>query len=110
MITYNAPIDDMIFLFEKLRDNKYYNEIKKYNEVNSNLARDILGQAAKITENLILPLAKVGDDTPCVLENGVVRTPPGYKEVYKKFIQDGWTSLTCDPKYGGQGKIGRAHV
>ena len=103
MITYNAPIDDMIFLFEKLRDNKYYNEIKKYNEVNSNLARDILGQAAKITENLILPLAKVGDDTPCVLENGVVRTPPGYKEVYKKFIQDGWTSLTCDPKYGGQG-------
>ncbi len=103
MITYNAPIDDMIFLFEKLRDNKYYNEIKKYNEINSNLARDILGQAAKITENLILPLAKAGDDTPCVLENGVVRTPPGYKEVYKKFIQDGWTSLTCDPKYGGQG-------
>ncbi|MBO6485616.1 MAG: acyl-CoA dehydrogenase family protein, partial [Pelagibacteraceae bacterium] len=103
MITYNAPIDDMIFLFEKLRDNKYYNEIKKYNEINSNLARDILGQAAKITENLILPLAKAGDDTPCVLENGVVRTPPGYKKVYEKFIQDGWTSLTCDPKYGGQG-------
>ena len=103
MITYNAPIDDMIFLFEKLRDNKHYNEIKKYNEINSNLARDILGQAAKITENLILPLAKAGDDTPCVLENGIVRTPPGYKEVYKKFIQDGWTSLTCDPKYGGQG-------
>ena len=103
MITYNAPIDDMIFLFEKLRDNKHYNEIKKYNEINSNLARDILGQAAKITENLILPLAKVGDDTPCVLENGVVRTPPGYKKVYEKFIQDGWTSLTCDPKYGGQG-------
>ncbi len=103
MITYNAPIDDMIFLFEKLRDNKHYNEIKKYNEINSNLARDILGEAAKITENLILPLAKVGDDTPCVLENGVVRTPPGYKKVYEKFIQDGWSSLTCDPKYGGQG-------
>ena len=103
MATYNAPIDDMMFLFEKLRDNKHYNELEKYKEVNSDLAKDILEQAAKITENLILSLAKVGDDTPCVFENGAVRTPPGYKEAYKKFIQDGWTSLSCDPKYGGQG-------
>jgi len=103
MATYNAPIDDMMFLFEKLRDNKHYNELEKYKEVNSDLAKDILEQAAKITENLILSLAKVGDDTPCVFENGVVRTPPGYKEAYNKFIQDGWTSLSCDPKYGGQG-------
>ena len=103
MAIYNAPIDDMMFLFEKLRDNKHYNELEKYKEVSSDLAKDVLGQAAKITENLILPLAKVGDDTPCVFENGIVRTPPGYKEAYKKFIQDGWTSLSCDPKYGGQG-------
>ena len=103
MPTYNAPIDDMMFLFEKLRDNKHYNELEKYKEVNSDLAKDILGQAAKITENLILPLAKVGDDMPCVFENGVVITPPGYKGAYKKFIQDGWTSLSCDPEYGGQG-------
>ncbi|MBO6490711.1 MAG: acyl-CoA dehydrogenase family protein, partial [Pelagibacteraceae bacterium] len=103
MTIYSAPIDDMMFLFEKLRDNKHYHELKKYKEVNSNLAKDILEQAAKITENLILPLAKAGDDTPCAFENGEVRTPPGYKEAYKKFIQDGWTSLSCDPKYGGQG-------
>ena len=103
MVTYNAPIDDMMFLFEKLRDNKHYNELEKYKEVNSDLAKDILGQAAKITENLILPLAKVGDDMPCVFENGAVITPPGYKGAYKKFIQDGWTSLSCDPEYGGQG-------
>ena len=103
MATYNAPIDDMMFLFEKLRDNKHYNELEKYKEVNSDLAKDILGQAAKITENLILPLAKAGDDMPCVFENGVVITPPGYKGAYKKFIQDGWTSLSCDPEYGGQG-------
>ena len=103
MVTYNTPIDDMMFLFEKLRDNKHYNELEKYKEVNSDLAKDILGQAAKITENLILPLAKVGDDMPCVFENGVVITPPGYKGAYKKFIQDGWTSLSCDPEYGGQG-------
>jgi alkylation response protein AidB-like acyl-CoA dehydrogenase len=103
MATYNAPINDMMFLFEKLRNNKHYNELEKYKEVTPDLAKDILEEAAKITENLILPLAKIGDENPAKFENGVVRTPPGYKEAYKKFIEDGWTSLSCDPEYGGQG-------
>ncbi len=103
MPSYTAPVEDMMFLFEKLRNNKKYNELEKYKEVTSDLVKDILQEAAKINQNLILPLAKVGDENPAVLENGVVRTPPGYKEAYKKYIEDGWTSLSCDPKYGGQG-------
>ena len=103
MPNYNAPVEDMMFLFDKLRNNKNYNEIEKYKEVNSELVKDILEEAAKINQNLILPLAKSGDENPAILENGVVRTPPGYKEAYKKYIEDGWVSLSCDPKYGGQG-------
>ena len=103
MPTYTAPVEDMMFLFEKLRNNKEYNELEKYKEVTPDLVKDILQEAAKINQNLILPLAKAGDENPAILENGVVRTPPGYKEAYKKYIEDGWTSLTCDPKYGGQG-------
>ena len=103
MTSYRAPVEDMIFLFEKLRNNKNYNEIKKYQEVTPELVKDILEEAAKINQNIILPLAKSGDENPTILENGVVITPPGYKEAYKKFIEDGWTSLSCDPKYGGQG-------
>ncbi len=103
MTTYNAPVEEMMFLFDHLKDNKNYNEINKYKEINSDLVKDILQQAAKINKEIILPLAKIGDEKPCVYENGVVRSPPGYKEAYKKFIEDGWTSLSCDPKYGGQG-------
>ena len=103
MPSYTAPVEDMMFLFEKLRNNKNYNELEKYKEVSSDLVKDILQEAAKINQNIILPLAKAGDENPAVLENGVVRTPPGYKEAYKKYIEDGWTSLSCDPKYGGQG-------
>ena len=103
MPSYTAPVEDMMFLFDKLRNNKNYNELEKYKEVSSDLVKDILQEAAKINQNLILPLAKAGDENPAVLENGVVRTPPGYKEAYKKYIEDGWTSLSCDPKYGGQG-------
>ena len=103
MPNYIAPLEDMMFLFDKLRNNKNYNEIEKYKEVNSELVKNILDEAAKINQNIILPLAKIGDENPTTLENGIVRTPPGYKEAYAKFIEDGWTSLSCDPKYGGQG-------
>ncbi|MBC8304426.1 MAG: acyl-CoA dehydrogenase C-terminal domain-containing protein [Pelagibacterales bacterium] len=103
MTTYIAPVEDMMFLFEKLRNNKDYNDLEKYKEVTPELVKDILEEAAKINQNIILPLAKLGDENPTTLENGIVRTPPGYKEAYKKFIEDGWTSLSCDPKYGGQG-------
>ena len=103
MPIYTAPVEDMMFLFDKLRNNKDYNEIEKYKEVNSELVKNILDEAAKINQNIILPLAKSGDENPTILENGVVRTPPGYKEAYAKYIEDGWTSLSCDPKYGGQG-------
>ena len=103
MTVYNAPVQEMMFLFDNLKDNKNYNEIEKFKEINSDLVKDILDQAAKINQEIVHPLAKIGDENPCVYENGIVRSPPGYKEAYTRFINDGWTSLSCDPKYGGQG-------
>ena len=98
MPTYTAPLDDMMFLFENLRNNKNYNELDKYKEVTPDLVKDILQEAAKINQNLILPLAKTGDENPAVLENGVVRTPPGYKEAYRKYIEDGLDFIILRPK------------
>ncbi len=71
MPSYTAPVEDMMFLFEKLRNNQKYNELDKYKEVTSDLVKDILQEAAKINQNLILPLAKVGDENPAVLENDI---------------------------------------
>ena len=87
MPTYTAPVEDMMFLFEKLRNNKEYNELEKYKEVTPDLVKDILQEAAKINQNLILPLAKVGDENPAILENGVVRTPPGTKRLIKNILR-----------------------
>ena len=53
MPTYRAPLDDMMFLFENLRNNKNYNELDKYKEVTPDLVKDILQEAAKINQNLI---------------------------------------------------------
>ena len=53
MPNYTAPVEDMLFLFEKLRNNQNYNELEKYKEVSSELVKDILEEAAKINQNLI---------------------------------------------------------
>ena len=58
MTTYNAPVDEMMFLFNNLKDNKNYNEIDKYKEINSDLVKDILEQAAKINQEIVYRLLK----------------------------------------------------
>ena len=63
----------------------------------------ILDEAAKFSENELAPLYQSGDEEGCVLEDGVVTTPKGFKEAYSKFIEGGWTSLTGDVELGGQG-------
>ena len=50
MTIYNAPVEEMMFLFNNLKDNKNYNEIEKFKEINSDLVKDILDQAAKINQ------------------------------------------------------------
>ena len=57
MTVYSAPVKDMMFLFEHLNDNKNYNEIEKYKEVTFCLVKDIIDEAAKINEEMLLPLA-----------------------------------------------------
>ena len=52
---------------------------------------------------MLFPLNLSGDAEGCTYENGVVRTPKGFKEAYAQMIAGGWTSLACDPEYGGQG-------
>ncbi|MAW17760.1 MAG: acyl-CoA dehydrogenase, partial [Pelagibacteraceae bacterium] len=66
MTIYNAPVEDMMFLFDNLKDNKNYKEIDKFKEISSDLVKDVLDQAAKINQEIVHPLAKIGDDSPCV--------------------------------------------
>ena len=54
-------------------------------------------------KNELLPLNQSGDREGCTLENGVVRTPKGFKEAYDKYCENGFTALSTDPKYGGTG-------
>ena len=59
MTVYNAPVQEMMFLFDNLKDTKNYNEIEKFKEINSDLVKDILDQAAKINQEIVHPKQEV---------------------------------------------------
>ena len=104
MITYSAPIEDFQFVLYELFDyESTVASLPGYEEGTRDLVDAILEEGAKFCENELLPLNLPGDEEGCTFENGVVRTPAGFKEAYAAFAESGWTGLSCDTRYGGQG-------
>lgn len=103
MPRYTAPIRDFRFLIEEFLPLEQCADVPGVGDVEEGLRLPILEEAGKLCENVLFPLNQSGDVEGCVLENGTVRTPKGFKEAYSTYIQGGWPSLTCNPDYGGQG-------
>jgi alkylation response protein AidB-like acyl-CoA dehydrogenase len=102
MAAYAPPLSDMAFV---LHDVLAVQEsaIPGYAELDRDLTAAVLGEAGKIARDVLAPLNAVGDRQGCRLENGVVRTPDGFKRAFELLREGGWTGLDCDPAYGGQG-------
>jgi alkylation response protein AidB-like acyl-CoA dehydrogenase len=62
-----------------------------------------LEQAGRFAAEVLAPLNPVGDRQPARLDNGVVRTPPGFADAYRQFVEMGWNGVAADPAHGGQG-------
>jgi alkylation response protein AidB-like acyl-CoA dehydrogenase len=103
MATYTAPLRDMRFVLHELLDSSALSGLPGYEQVNRELIDAVIEEAAKLSQEVLFPLNLSGDAEGCTYENGVVRTPKGFKEAYQQMREGGWTSLACDPAYGGQG-------
>ncbi len=103
MVTYAAPLREIRFVLNEVLKADQLSALPGYEEATPDLFDAVLEEAAKLCVNELLPLNLSGDKEGCHYENGVVRTPAGFKEAYTKFIEGGWTSLSCDPAFGGQG-------
>ncbi|SLN73650.1 Acyl-CoA dehydrogenase [Roseivivax jejudonensis] len=102
MPIYHAPTKDMGFvLHEVLKIHEQ--DIPGYDDLDADTTAAILEEAGKLSENVLAPLNPVGDRQGCTLENGVVRTPEGFKDAYEQMRAGGWMGLDADPEYGGQG-------
>lgn len=103
MPTYKAPVDDFRFLLWELHKIDQYKEWPGFEELDPELTDAILGEGAKFCEEVLQPLNQVGDEHGCTFENGVVRTPPGFKEAYDQYCANGWNRLGASEEMGGAG-------
>mgnify|MGYP001096132986 FL=1 len=102
MPTYTPPTKDMQFVLHDVL-NVSESDIPGYDELDRDFTAAVLDEAGKLATEVLAPLNTVGDRQGCTLENGVVRTPDGFKDAFDKVRDGGWTALDCDPDYGGQG-------
>ncbi len=103
MTTYKAPLREYRFVLRELFDVGELAKLPGYEDATPDLLEQVLEEGAKLCEEVLFPLNRSGDEEGCTFENGVVRTPKGFKQAYDLFRQGGWTALACDPDYGGQG-------
>ncbi|MHA7851278.1 acyl-CoA dehydrogenase C-terminal domain-containing protein [Roseovarius sp.] len=102
MPTYTPPTKDMQFILHDVLEVSAM-QVPGYDELDRDFTAAVLEEAGKIASDVLAPLNVVGDRHGCTLENGVVRTPDGFKEAFDTLREGGWTALDCDPEYGGQG-------
>jgi alkylation response protein AidB-like acyl-CoA dehydrogenase len=103
MQTYNAPLRDLRFVLHEVHGMERLTALPAFADFNDELVDSVLEEAGKIATEVLLPINANGDEEGCVLENGVVRTPKGFKEAYNVFRDGGWPALAGDPEWGGQG-------
>ncbi len=103
MQTYKAPLRDMRFLLHEVFDATDPPPRPGEEALAPDLIDSILEEAGRFVEEVLAPLNASGDEEGCHYENGVVRTPKGFKAAYDLFREGGWTALACDSDYGGQG-------
>ncbi|WP_322891767.1 MULTISPECIES: acyl-CoA dehydrogenase C-terminal domain-containing protein [unclassified Yoonia] len=102
MPIYNAPVKDIQFVLHDLLKVSEQ-DIPGFEDLDRDFTGAVVEEAGKVATAVLHPLNAVGDREGCVLENGVVRTPTGFKEAFEAMKDGGWTAMDCDPAYGGQG-------
>ena len=103
MPTYKAPLADIRFVLENLLDVGQLASLHGYADATPELLATVIEEAGKLCEDVLAPLNQSGDAEGCHYENGVVRTPRGFRDAYAAYVQGGWPAMVASPDVGGQG-------
>jgi len=106
MPSYNPPLRDMQFVIHELLG--AVDELKTipaYADLDADTVNAVLEEGGKFASEVLAPLNLTGDTQGCVLDKATheVKTPDGFKEAYKQYTENGWSALSADPEWGGQG-------
>ncbi|MEM6635872.1 MAG: acyl-CoA dehydrogenase [Pseudomonadota bacterium] len=102
-MTYRAPLNDFRFMFDRIVDIAQVRETERFSEASEDVTDAILNEAGRMAEEVLSPLQRPGDLHPAYLENGVVRTSPGFADGYAAIADGGWVGISADPAFGGMG-------
>ena len=103
MAHYQAPTDDIKYILNEFLDTDSVQQLDRFKDINTELSNAIIDESAKISETLLFPLNRSGDEQGCHYQDGVVTTPDGFAEAYQEVVEAGWGSMACEPEHGGQG-------
>ena len=103
MTAYAAPLTDMRFVIGELAGLAEIAALPGLGDTSPDLVDAILDEAGKFGAEVLAPLNRPGDIAGCGFNEGLVRTPEGFKEAYGQFVEGGWNGLPFDPEYGGHG-------
>jgi len=104
MPSYKAPLEDVGFLLNDVFQFDRYNNLPGFSDASADVREAILSEAAKLSEQVLAPLNRIGDKQGCTRHpDGRVTTPDGFKEAYKQVAEGGWLGLSAPEEYGGQG-------
>ena len=104
MPIYKAPVEDVSFLLNDVFQIDRYNNLPGFADASADVREAILGEAAKLSEEVLQPLNRVGDLEGCKRhDDNSVTTPKGFKEAFKQVAEGGWLGLSAPTEYGGQG-------
>ena len=104
MSTYRAPLAEMGFVMNDLGGLAQVAGLPGFEDATPETVSAILEEASKFATNVLDPLNITGDREGSVLQaDGTVKTPPGFKDAYRQYCENGWNGLTKSPHYGGQG-------
>ena len=100
---YRAPVSDYRFIMDTVAGFQTVTGTTRFAEATGDMADAILSEAAKLCEEVLYPLNRAGDLNPAKLENGVVRTPPGFGDGYHAIANGGWIGMSASEDVGGMG-------
>jgi alkylation response protein AidB-like acyl-CoA dehydrogenase len=104
MPSYKAPVEDVSFLLNDVFQIDRYDNLPGFSDASADVREAIIGEAAKLAEEVLQPLNRTGDLEGCKRkDDGSVTTPKGFKEAFKQLAEGGWLGLSAPAEYGGQG-------
>ncbi|MGX5801239.1 acyl-CoA dehydrogenase family protein [Bradyrhizobium sp. Arg314] len=100
---YRAPVEDIAFTLKQVAGLKPALDAGTFGDLGEDIVDAILAEAGRFASEEIAPLYKIGDEQGAVLKDASVTTPPGWKELYRRWIEGGWNALSGPEEFSGQG-------